>query len=143
VPETSGPNPSRPWPIPSAFFSYYSLGRLELGLEAADLFFQRIVERAELADPGLGGLEIVDTDIATDRGGGLGSQRPALDHVLPAQPVLGDEGAGRQCGGSAFAVMVRAKQTQNALEALDVPLLNRSPPCKALVRCRSGCSLVR
>ena len=88
------------------------------------MLFQRVVERTELADAGFGGFEIVDADVAADCGGGLRSQRPALDHVQPAQLVLGDEGAGRQCGGGAFAVMVRAEQTQDALEALDVPLLN-------------------
>ena len=100
-------------------------GRFELGLEAAHLFLQRVVVRAELADAGFGGFEIVDADLAAQcGGGGLGAERPALDHVLPCEIVLGDEGAGSQRRGGALAIMVRGEKAENALEALDVPLLN-------------------
>lgn len=81
--------------------------------------------RAELTDAGFGGFEIVDADLPAQRGGGsLGAERPALDHVLPCEIVPGNEGAGSQRRGGALAIMVRGEKAENALESLDVPLVN-------------------
>jgi len=97
-----------------------------LVLEAADLLFKGVVERPQLPDAGFGGFEIVDADVAGHGRSRLRAERPALDHVLPAEIMLGDEGACRQRCRCAFAIMVRAEQAENALEALDVSLLNLS-----------------
>ena len=83
---------------------------------------------AKLADARLRGFEIVDADLTAQCGSRPGAEGPALDDVMPTEVVLSDEGAGGQRRGGAFAIVVRGEEAENALQALDVPLLNSKSP---------------
>lgn len=97
------------------------------------MFFQPLVLRLELADARFGGFEIVDAiPFALEGGGDLGAERPALEHVAPRELVLFDEGNGRLSRSGPLSGMVGGEEAEDAIEPLDITLLNRLPPSLGL-----------